>query len=364
MQQYRDYLFDLYGTLADVKTDESPAAFWERTAEDARLSCGGETLQTAYLSLCADEVNRLHAAHPEVPEPLIEPELLQVFSRLRSRFGGVDAQSFARLFRKHSTVFLRPMPHALETLDALRARGRRVFLLSNAQSCFTNDELVSLGLAGRFDGVYFAAGLHPLDIMKHPGEADEFKSFAEAPRFVAVGEIGLDYYYERDTREKQLEVFRSFLELALHLDRPAIIHTRDVDGSMLAYDDAYGILSDFAHAGGQFVLHSFAGSIADFERFDALGAYFGCGGMVTFKKADNIRALALRYPEDRILLETDSPYLAPVPFRGQENHPGFLPWTAHALAALRGWSMKTTAALTTSNAKRFFRIPPDDEEHK
>ena len=157
MQQYRDIIFDLYGTLADVKTDESPAAFWERTAEDARLSCGGETLKTAYLSLCADEVNRLHAAHPEVPEPLIEPELLQVFSRLRSRFGGVDAQSFARLFRKHSTVFLRPMPHALETLDALRARGRRVFLLSNAQSCFTNDELVSLGLAGRFDGVLLSS---------------------------------------------------------------------------------------------------------------------------------------------------------------------------------------------------------------
>ena len=104
--------------------------------------------------------------------------------------------------------------------------------------------------------------------------------------------------------------------------------------------------------------HEVAGSLADFERFAALGAYFGCGGMVTFKKADNIRALAVRYPEDRLLLETDSPYLAPVPFRGRENHPEYLPWTAHALAALRGWSMKRTVDLTTSNAKRFFRIPP------
>ncbi|MBR3505462.1 MAG: TatD family hydrolase, partial [Lentisphaeria bacterium] len=145
-------------------------------------------------------------------------------------------------------------------------------------------------------------------------------------------------------------------------DRPAIVHTRDIDKGTLAYDDAYGLLSEFARAGGRFVLHSFAGSIADFERFAALGAYFGCGGMVTFKKADNIRALALRYPEDRLLLETDSPYLAPVPFRGQENHPGFLPWTAHALAALRGWSMEKTVTLTTSNAKRFFRIPPEDEK--
>ena len=201
-------------------------------------------------------------------------------------------------------------------------------------------------------------------MLKHPCEAAAFEAFSDAPRFAAVGEIGLDYYYERDTRDTQIRVFRAFLELALRLDRPAIVHTRDADGGTLAYGDAFGPLSDFASAGGRFVLHSFAGSLADLERFAALGAFFGCGGMVTFKKADNIRALALRYPEDRILLETDSPYLAPVPFRGQENHPGFLPWTAHALAALRGWSMKTTAALTTSNAKRFFRIPPDDEEQK
>jgi TatD DNase family protein len=220
------------------------------------------------------------------------------------------------------------------------------------------------GFASHFSRVFFAAGLHPLDIVKHPCEAEAFEAFDGAPRFVAVGEIGLDYYYERDTREKQIETFRAFLDLALRLARPAIVHTRDADGSALAYDDAYGLLSEFARAGGTFVLHSFAGSIADFERFDALGAFFGCGGMVTFKKADNIRALALRYPEDRILLETDSPYLAPVPFRGKENHPGLLPWTARSLAALRGWSMEKTATLTTSNAKRFFRILPEDEKLK
>ena len=217
--------------------------------------------------------------------------------------------------------------------------------------------------AARSEGVYFAAGLHPLDIEKRPDPAERVESFAGEPRFAAVGEIGLDYYYEAETREKQLAVFRSFLELALRLDRPAVVHTRDRerDGGTLAYDDAYGLLSDFASDGGRFVLHSFAGSVADLERFAALGAYFGVGGMVTFKKADNIRALALRYPEDRILLETDSPYLAPVPFRGKENHPSLLPWTAHALAALRGWSMSRTAATTTANAQRFFRISPQDE---
>ena len=154
----RDYIFDLYGTLADVKTDESPAAFWEQVAADAELCCGGETLRAAYLNLCADEVRRAHAARPEVPVSLIEPELRNVFSRLLSRFGGeIDAQAFARLFRSHSTVFLRPMPHAAETLDALRLSGCRVFLLSNAQACFTNDELLSLDLAGRFDGVLLSS---------------------------------------------------------------------------------------------------------------------------------------------------------------------------------------------------------------
>ena len=218
--------------------------------------------------------------------------------------------------------------------------------------------------ASHFDRVYFAAGLHPLDVEKSPCEAAEFRTFADALRFAAVGEIGLDYYYEAETRKKQLEVFRSFLDLALSLDRPAVVHTRDRDGSTLAYDDAFTLLSDFAGAGGRFVLHSFAGSVADLDRFAALGAYFGCGGMVTFKKADNIRVLALRYPEDRILLETDSPYLAPVPFRGKENHPEYLPWTARSLAALRGWSTERTASLTTANAKRFFRIPPEHEELK
>ena len=220
--------------------------------------------------------------------------------------------------------------------------------------------------ASRFEGVYFAAGLHPLDIEKRPDPVERFEPFAEATRFAAVGEIGLDYYYEAETRDKQLVVFRSFLELALRLDRPAIVHTRDRDrdGGTLAYDDAYSLLSDFASDGGRFVLHSFAGNLDDLERFAALGAYFGVGGMLTFKKADNIRALAARYPEDRILLETDSPYLAPVPYRGQENHPCLLPWTAHALASLRGWSVSATAKTTTANAQRFFRITPQDEDPK
>ena len=160
MKTYADYIFDLYGTLVDVKTDEASFAFWKRTAKDACLCCDGETLQTAYLTLCRDEVKRAQEARPDVPVSLVEPELLNVFSRLLASFGGAnapDAQAFARLFRKNSTVFLRPMPHAKETLDALRLRGCRVYLLSNAQACFTVDELVSLDLMRRFDGVLLSS---------------------------------------------------------------------------------------------------------------------------------------------------------------------------------------------------------------
>ena len=153
-----DYIFDLYGTLADVCTNESPAVFWEGAARDAETfgaHCTGEALRRDYLRLCADEVRLRAATLPDVPEEFIEPELLNVFARLLP--DGADAAAFARAFRKRSTLWLRPMPHSLETLDALRNSGARTFLLSNAQSCFTNSELNKLGLSDRFDGILLSS---------------------------------------------------------------------------------------------------------------------------------------------------------------------------------------------------------------
>jgi len=156
---FSDYIFDLYGTLADVCTDESPRAFWDAAARDAEAfgaEYDGETLQKAYLSLCADEVDLRAKVLPAVPKALIEPELLNVFCRLLDR-DAARAKAYAMQFRRRSTKWLRPMPHALETLDALKRRGARTFLLSNAQACFTEDELVSLGLADRFDGILLSS---------------------------------------------------------------------------------------------------------------------------------------------------------------------------------------------------------------
>ena len=109
-------------------------------------------------------------------------------------------------------------------------------------------------------------------------------------------------------------------------------------------------------------MHSYQGSAEMANEFIKMGFYMGVGGPVTHTNNKKVRNMVKSVGIGNILLETDSPYLAPVPFRGQENHPGFLPWTAHSLAALRGWSMEKTVTLTTSNAKRFFRIPPEDEK--
>ena len=159
---FSDYIFDLYGTLADVCTDEAPDAFWDGAARDAGsfgADYSGESLKKAYLALCADEVRLRGAALLDVPETYIEPELFNVFRRLLSDRGASPsgAAAFASAFRQRSTLWLRPMPHALETLDALKNRGHRVFLLSNAQSCFTLGELAALGLSDRFDGILLSS---------------------------------------------------------------------------------------------------------------------------------------------------------------------------------------------------------------
>ena len=157
-----DWIFDLYGTLADICTDETTDAFWNAAADEATAfgaAYTGKSFKARYLALCADEVQRRAAAEPEVPEAVVEPELFNVFLRLLSEKGASSdgAAALARRFRERSTRWLRPMPHAIETLDALRKRGERTFLLSNAQSCFTMRELHAIGILERFDGIVLSS---------------------------------------------------------------------------------------------------------------------------------------------------------------------------------------------------------------
>ena len=217
----------------------------------------------------------------------------------------------------------------------------------------------SADFAAACPNFFFAAGVHPHEAQEMRETAQEYKVFADCPRLIAIGELGLDYYYDISPRERQIAVFRDFLNLALEMDLPAIVHCRDKDGADNAYADCYDILKEYSAAGGKFVLHSYAGSVDWMKRFADLGAWFGVGGMLTFKRADNIRQVVAEMPRKKIILETDSPYLAPVPHRGKTNHPSFLPFTAQALANLTEQTTDEISVMTTANALALFRrIPP------
>ena len=210
--------------------------------------------------------------------------------------------------------------------------------------------------AEKSQNLYFAAGVHPHEAAAFDGDISCFPGFVSTGKLRAVGEIGLDFYYDFADHESQVRVFNQMLETALSLNLPVSVHCRDKEDSEEAYALTYGYLKDFSAAGGRFVIHSYSGSLSYMERFAELGGWFGINGMITFKKAENIRVLAKEYPGEKILLETDSPYLAPVPFRGKENTPVYIPLIAEAVAAVRGMTPEEVSEMTNRNAGELFSI--------
>ena len=163
----------------------------------------------------------------------------------------------------------------------------------------------------------------------------------------AIGEIGLDYHYSPETREKQIELFAAQLELAKERNLPVVIHTREAD------EDTFALLREIPSRG---VIHCYTGSPEAAKRFLDLGFYISISGIVTFKSAENVRTSALVIPDDRILIETDAPFLAPVPMRGNPNEPAFIKYTCEFLAALRGGSAEDFAELTFENGERMLGL--------
>jgi TatD DNase family protein len=213
----------------------------------------------------------------------------------------------------------------------------------------------ALEMASHFgDGA--SVGVHPHDAAGWDDSAlDDLHHLAAAEPAVAVGEIGLDYHYDRPSREDQIRAFRSQIRLAKARGLPLIMHCRE------AYDDLCRILEeeDAGAAGG--VAHCFWGTDSDARRLTEMGFYLGVGGGVTFPKSEDLRRTLLGVPIDRILLETDCPYLAPLPYRGKRNEPAYLTHVAARLAELYGLSMQQVAQATTANAFRCFRrLPPFD----
>ena len=210
--------------------------------------------------------------------------------------------------------------------------------------------------AESFDNTWFASGVHPHDASLYSEEKCDFAKFAEHEKFVAVGEIGLDYFYENSERGVQREVFSAFLKMAEDLSKPAIIHCRDKDDSDDAYSDLYLELDGFVRSGGTFVVHCFTGSVEWAEKFLEMGAYLGFTGIVTFPRAQNVRDALSVVPLERLLIETDTPYLAPVPKRGKTNHSKYLPYIAAKIAEEKNVSLEEISEMTTANAKKLLLL--------
>jgi TatD DNase family protein len=206
----------------------------------------------------------------------------------------------------------------------------------------------ALELAEEHDDVFASIGVHPHDAARD--QALDFGALWAHPRLLAVGEVGLDYHYDHSPRETQAEVFRRYIALARQLNKPLIIHTRS------AAEDTLQILEteNARDCGG--VIHCFSEDRAFATRALDLGFYLSFSGIVTFKSAKAIQEVATFAPADRVLVETDSPYLAPVPLRGKRCEPAFVVHTGAFVAALRGVDAAHLAALTTDNARRCFRV--------
>lgn len=232
-----------------------------------------------------------------------------------------------------------------ELLNALPDQG--VCGIINCASDMASS-LTSLELADEFAFVYAACGVHPHEAEGcKDGYISVLKKLCAEKKCVAVGEIGLDYHYDFSPRDIQKAVFEQQLVLAKELDLPVIIHDRE------AHEDTMTLLRKYRPKG---VVHCFSGSAEMAKEVVKLGMYIGLGGAVTFKNARKPREVAETVPEDKLLIETDCPYMTPVPFRGQRCDSSFIPYTAEVLAQVRGVSVEDILDLTRKNANTLFEL--------
>jgi len=205
-------------------------------------------------------------------------------------------------------------------------------------------------LAHKYPFIYAAVGMHPDEVGDLNDERFEYlKSQCQKEKVVAVGEIGLDYYWDNESHDVQKKWFIKQLELARELDLPVIIHSRDAAADTLEIMKEYG-------QGLRGVIHCFSYSVELAREYVKMGFHIGIGGVVTFKNGRKLKEIAEEIPLDRILLETDCPYLAPVPFRGKRNCSAYISYVAQEIANLKGISYEEVVAQTEQNGKRLFRI--------
>lgn len=210
----------------------------------------------------------------------------------------------------------------------------------------------AVAVAEKYENVWAAVGVHPHDAKLYDERAEALLlALMSHPRVIAWGEIGLDYHYEHSPRDAQREVFRRQLRLAREVRQPVIIHSREADGETIEILRGEG---GREAAGG--IMHCFGGSLEMAENALELGFMISFAGNVTFKKADALREVAKRVPLDKLLIETDCPFLSPVPFRGRRNEPARVVETARCLADLHGLAADELGRTTAANFARFFNL--------
>lgn len=203
-------------------------------------------------------------------------------------------------------------------------------------------------LVNKYDELYGFLGVHPSEVKDwDDGLIDKIKDYSKSEKIIGIGEIGLDYYWDKSFNDLQKEIFIKQIKLANDLNLPICVHDRE------AHKDSFDILKEYNN-GSDVVMHCFSGSVEFAKECLKEGWYLALGGVVTFKNAIKMKEVAQEVPLDRLLLETDAPYLTPVPYRGKENQPAYVKFVAEEIAKLRNTTYEEIAASTSANAERIF----------
>ena len=232
-----------------------------------------------------------------------------------------------------------------ELLPALFAAGVELIV---DPGCDTASSRAALALADKYPFVFAAVGIHPEEFQRDPCDFSVIRALAQQPKCVAIGEIGLDYYWDAEHKAEQQALFRAQIELALELDKPIIVHDRDAHGDCLA------VVRDYPGLRG--VFHCFSGSAEMAAELIKRGWYLGFDGPITYKNARKALEVLELCPAERILMETDSPYLSPVPLRGKRNDSRNLPYIAAKIGEVKGMTAEDAALLCLENGKRLFGL--------
>lgn len=253
------------------------------------------------------------------------------------------------LFDTHAHIHF--ADYELDVDDVIKAADEAGVKSVMLVGCYLQDSKAGIALAERHDSYWVSIGLHPHEAkhyVESPHKLQQFRSFADHPQVKAIGETGLDYYYNHSSKQQQEKLFRFQLTLAQEHDLPVIFHVRE------AFDDFFAILDDFEGIRG--VVHSFSANSDVLDKCINRGLYIGLNGIMTFTKEDSQLEAAKKVPLSKLLLETDAPFLTPEPYRGKICQPKHIAVIAEFMADLRGESLEELASATTENAKKLFNL--------